>query len=125
MHVELNLNPTLLPGVTIIQPEIVLLNGTCRLTCYSDLVIAFNTIVLVWMLKPSPGVYPMQFFVENDFDAADTLVNLEVIDNPGEIVTAGPDQVFCSTPVMLEGDWTWGAFILRRSLRNHSYCCGS
>ena len=46
--------------------------------------------------------------MENDFGcAADTLVNLEVIDNPGEIITAGPDQVFCSTPVMLEGDWTW------------------
>ena len=38
---------------------------------------------------------------------ADTLVNLEVIDNPGELTTAGPHQVFCSTPVMLE-DWTWG-----------------
>ena len=52
----------------------------------------------------TPGNYPLTFAVENDFGcSADTTVFLEVIDNPGAIITAGPDQVYCSDPVTLLG----------------------
>ena len=127
---NLNLNPTLLPGVTIIQPEIVFAEwDVSPYVDGSELVIVPSTTVDFGLdvEAVTPGVYPLQFFVENDFGcAADTLVNLEVIDNPGEIITAGPDQVFCSTPVMLEGGLDLGAPSSCGGVSgNHSYCYGS
>ena len=104
---NLNLNPELLPGVTVIQPEIVFAEwDISEYTEGSDLVITPSTTVDFGLdvEAVTPGMYPLTFYVENDFGCeADTTVTLEVIDSPGEIITAGPDQIFCSNPVILEG----------------------
>ncbi|MGB2423368.1 MAG: PKD domain-containing protein, partial [Flavobacteriales bacterium] len=104
---NLNLNPNLLPGVTVIQPEIVF--AEWDFSAYADgseLIISPSSTVDFGLdvEAVTPGTYPLSFYVENDFGcAADTTVFLEVIDNPGAIITAGPDQIFCSNAVVLEG----------------------
>lgn len=104
---NLNLNPNLLPGVTVIQPEIVF--AEWDFSAYADgseLIITPSTSVDFGLdvEAVSPGIYPLEFYVENDFGcSADTTVFLEVIDNPGAIITAGPDQIFCTSPVTLFG----------------------
>jgi gliding motility-associated-like protein len=104
---NLNINPNLLPGVTVIQPEIVF--AEWDFSAYadgSDLIISPSTTVDFGLdvEAVTPGTYPLNFYVENDFGcSADTTVFLEVIDNPGAIITAGPDQIFCSNPVTLLG----------------------
>ena len=107
---NLNVDPNLLPGVTVIQPEIVVADWD--FSAYadgSDLVISPSTTVDYGLdvEAVTPGNYPLTFYVENDFGcSADTTVILEVIDNPGAIITAGPDQIYCSAPVTLLGGLT-------------------
>ena len=126
---NLNLNPTLLPGVTVIQPEIIF--AEWDVSAYADgtdLVITPSETVDFGLdvEAVTPGMYPLDFFVENDFGcAADTTVMLEVIDNPGGIITAGPDKIFCSNPVLLEGGLDLGVpSSCGNSAGSETYCYG-
>ena len=58
---------------------------------------------------PDPGIYEFGYYVTNNFGC--TLghhVEVEVVDNPGTFITAGPDQIFCNDPVVLEGGFDTG-----------------
>ena len=103
---NLNVDPNLLPGVTVIQPEIVVADWD--FTAYadgSDLLITPSTTVDYGLdvEAVTPGNYPLTFYVENDFGcSADTTVFLEVIDNPGTDLTVGADQIWCNAPLQLD-----------------------
>ena len=52
--------------------------------------------------SPIPGTFEFGYIVTNNFGCTwDTTLTVEVIDNPGTFITAGPDQIFCSNPVTL------------------------
>ena len=58
---------------------------------------------------PDPGTYEFGYYVTNNFGCSwDTTVVVEVVDNPGTFITAGPDQIFCNDPVVLEGGFDTG-----------------
>ena len=128
---NLNLDPNLLPGVTVIQPEIVF--AEWDFSAYdsgSDLVITPSATEELGLdiAAITPGSYPLTFYVENDFGcAADTTLVLEVINNPGAIITAGPEQIFCGAPVTLQGGLQTGGGASPCSMAEGSfdYCYGS
>ena len=51
---------------------------------------------VVVSMFPIQGTFEFGYQVTNNFGCTwDTTITIEVIDNPGTFITAGPDQVFC------------------------------
>ena len=101
---NLNLNPTLLPGVTIIQPLIEEINWDFDLISSTDLTINQNSEdeALLDIVALNPGVYQIGLEAINDFGcAADTILEIVVYDELE--VDAGLDQIFCGNTVDLTG----------------------
>ena len=59
------------------------------------------------LMFPDPGTFEFGYVVTNNFGCTwDTTLTVEVVENPGTIITAGPDQIFCSEPIQLLGGLT-------------------
>lgn len=105
----IDFNPAIVPGVTTFTPTI----GADADSSYWDLdesTYGVSTIDgeadYVELLFDAPGDYSFDYWVTNNFGCAwDTTVNIEVIPGLGNSITAGPDQIFCQTPVQLAGSF--------------------
>jgi gliding motility-associated-like protein len=61
------------------------------------------------VLFPDPGTFDFGYVVTNSFGCTwDTTLTVQVIDNPGAFISAGPDQIFCGAPVTLQGSLDGG-----------------
>lgn len=101
---SLEFDPSLLPGVTVIQPQIEYLNWDFTSISSDDLEITVNPSDSAFLDIQAfeAGVYQIGLEVENDFGcSADTTLEVVVFD-PIE-VSAGGDQIFCSTGATLTG----------------------
>ena len=122
---NLNLDPNLLPGVTVIQPEIIELNWDFDLIAADELVITpdSDNPEFLDIVAYEPGTYNIGLEAINDFGCgADTLLEIVVI---GELeVDAGADQVFCGTEVILSGFVVEdpGETTCSNDAGNYSYC---
>ena len=111
----IDFNPEIVPGVTTFTPIIGLGSDSSYWHPVGDLENIVNTGDLgvvevsddanfVDLMFPDPGTFEFGYVVTNNFGCTwDTTLTVEVIENPGTFITAGPDQIFCSTPVQLEG----------------------
>lgn len=104
----LNLNPALIPGVTTFTPTIGLEADSSFWTgpgiIDQDFDANYCDIVL-----DTPGFYDYVFTVTNNFSCTfDTTLTIEVVEGPENSITAGEDQVFCGTPVALQGAFLGG-----------------
>ena len=111
----IDFNPEIVPGVTTFTPIIGLGSDSSYWHPVGDLENILNTGDLgvvevsddanyVDLMFPDPGTFEFGYVVTNNFGCTwDTTLTVEVIENPGTFITAGPDQIFCSTPVQLEG----------------------
>ena len=111
----IDFNPEIVPGVTTFTPVIGLEADSSYWHPVGDLdnvITTAETGVVgvsddgnyVDLLFPDPGVFEFGYIVTNNFGCTwDTTLTVEVIDNPGTFITAGPDQIFCSNPVQLQG----------------------
>ena len=116
----LEFDPTLVPDVTTISPSI----GIGLDSSYWDVTIGVDGVQaidavadIVDLQYAAVGFYDYTFEVVNSFGCEfDTTVTIEVIEGPTSNITAGPDQVFCRTPVVLEGEFI---------TTNPSACTGS
>lgn len=104
----LDLNPALIPGVTTFTPTIGLNADSSYWTgpgiVDQDFDANYCDIVL-----DVPGIYDYTFTVVNNFSCEfDTTLSIEVVEGPENSITAGPDQIFCGTPVQLEGAFIGG-----------------
>jgi gliding motility-associated-like protein len=109
----IDFNPEIVPGVTTFTPTIgadadssfwnLDLNtyGVSSLDAEAD---------YVDLLFDAPGTYPFTYTVTNNFSCSwDTIVNIEVVPGLGNSASAGMDQIFCQTPVQLQGSVNTGA----------------
>ena len=72
---------------------------------------------------PDPGTYEFGYYVTNNFGCSwDTTVVVEVVDNPGTFITAGPDQIFCNDPVVLEGGFDTGGVFGAAVQGSYEHC---
>ena len=104
----LDLNPALIPGVTTFTPTIGLNADSSYWTgpgiINQDFDANYCDIVL-----DEPGFYDYTFTVTNNFSCTfDTTLTIEVVEGPENSITAGPDQMFCGTPVDLQGAFVGG-----------------
>ena len=116
----IDFNPEIVPGITTFTPEIGMGSDSSYWHPVGDDGIILTTedygIVgvdedanVVDVMFEEPGVYEFGYLVTNDFGCSwDTTVVVEVVDNPGTLITAGPDQIFCNDPVVLEGGFDTG-----------------
>ena len=117
----IDFNPEIVPGVTTFTPIIGLDSDSSYWHPVGDLENILNTGDLgvvgvsedgnyIDLLFPDPGTFEFGYVVTNNFGCTwDTTLTVEVIENPGTFITAGPDQIFCSTPVQLEGGLDTGS----------------
>ena len=101
---NLNLDPSLLPGVTIIQPQIVEIIWDFDLVSSTDLIITqdLDNSALLDIVALTPGVYNIGLEAINDFGcSADTVFQIVVFDELD--IDAGLDQIFCGNTVELTG----------------------
>ena len=111
----IDFNPEIVPGVTTFTPVIGLGADSSYWHPVGDYDNVLNTGDLgvvevsddanyVDIMFPDPGTFEFGYQVTNNFGCTwDTTITIEVIDNPGTFITAGPDQVFCANPVQLLG----------------------
>ena len=111
----IDFNPEIVPGITTFTPVIGLeadssfwhpVDELDNILTSSDLgvVEVSEDGNYVDLLFPDPGTFEFGYVVTNNFGCTwDTTLTIEVIDNPGTFITAGPDQIFCSNPVALLG----------------------
>jgi gliding motility-associated-like protein len=111
----IDFNPEIVPGVTTFTPIIGLGADSSYWHPVGDLDNVLNTSDLgvvgvsddanyVDLMFPDPGTFEFGYVVTNNFGCTwDTTLVVEVIENPGTFITAGPDQIFCSNPVTLLG----------------------
>ena len=103
----LEFDPELIPEVTTISPSI----GIGLDSSYWDVPVGTNGVQsidavadIIEVLYTAPGDYDYTFEVINSFGCPfDTTVTMSVV--PAPDITAGPDQVFCGTPVVLQGEF--------------------
>jgi len=106
---NLEFDPTIVPGVTTFEPTI----GIGVDSSYWDIdssspeVQSIDDVAdVVEFIFDAPGSYDYTYNVVNSFGCAwDTTITIDVITGPSSNITAGPDQVFCGTPVVLEGEF--------------------
>lgn len=116
----LEFDPTLVPDVTTISPSI----GVGVDSSYWDVAVGQNGVQaidnladIVNLQYDAVGLYDYTFHVINSFGCSfDTTITMEVIQGPTNNITAGPDQIFCGTPVVLQGEFI---------TTNPSACAGS
>ena len=129
----IDFNPEIVPGVTTFTPVIGLEADSSYWHPVGDLENVITTAETgvvdvsddgnyVDLLFPDPGTFEFGYVVTNNFGCTwDTTLTVEVIDNPGTFITAGPDQIFCSDPVTLLAPLTTEAFLrvvgMRAALR--------
>lgn len=111
----IDFNPEIVPGVTTFTPVIGLGSDSSYWHPVGDLENILTTAETgvdgvsddgnyVDLMFPDPGTFEFGYVVTNNFGCTwDTTLTVEVIDNPGTFITAGPDQIFCSDPVTLLG----------------------
>ena len=111
----IDFNPEIVPGVTTFTPIIGLGSDSSYWHPVGNNDVILNPSDLgvvgvsddanyVDLMFPDPGTFQFGYQVTNNFGCTwDTTVTIEVIDNPGTFITAGPDQVFCANPVQLLG----------------------
>ena len=116
----IDFNPEIVPGVTTFTPIIGLESDSSYWHPIGDLDTVLDESELgvvevsddannVDLEFPDPGTYEFGYYVTNNFGCSwDTTVVVEVVDNPGTFITAGPDQIFCNDPVVLEGGFDTG-----------------
>ena len=116
----IDFNPEIVPGVTTFTPVIGLESDSSYWHPVGDLDTVLDESELgvvevsddannVDLEFPDPGTYEFGYYVTNNFGCSwDTTVVVEVVDNPGTFITAGPDQIFCNDPVVLEGGFDTG-----------------
>ena len=116
----IDFNPEIVPGVTTFTPIIGLESDSSYWHPVGDLDTVLDESELgvvevsddannVDLEFPDPGTYEFGYYVTNNFGCSwDTTVVVEVVDNPGTFITAGPDQIFCNDPVVLEGGFDTG-----------------
>ena len=132
----IDFNPEIVPGVTTFTPVIGLEADSSYWHPVGDLdnvITTAETGVVgvsddgnyVDLLFPDPGVFEFGYIVTNNFGCTwDTTLTVEVIDNPGTFITAGPDQIFCSNPVQLQGSLDDGSPVVcggAAGTYNHCY----
>ena len=133
----IDFNPEIVPGVTTFTPIIGLESDSSYWHPVGDLDTVLDDSELgvvevsddannVDLEFPDPGTYEFGYYVTNNFGCAwDTTVIVEVIDNPGTFITAGPDKIFCNDPVMLEGGFDTGeASSCAMVQGSYDYCYG-
>ena len=111
----IDFNPEIVPGVTTFTPVIGLGADSSYWHPAGDIDNILSTAETgvvdvsddgnyVDLLFPDPGTFEFGYVVTNNFGCTwDTTLTVEVVDNPGTFITAGPDQIFCSNPVTLLG----------------------
>ena len=111
----IDFNPEIVPGVTTFTPVIGLESDSSYWHPVGDLDNIVSTSDLgvmgvsddanyVDLMFPDPGTFEFGYVVTNNFGCTwDTTLTVEVVENPGTIITAGPDQIFCSEPIQLLG----------------------
>ena len=111
----IDFNPEIVPGVTTFTPVIGLGSDSSYWHPIGDLDNIVSTSDLgvvgvsddanyVDLMFPDPGTFEFGYVVTNNFGCTwDTTLTVEVVENPGTIITAGPDQIFCSEPIQLLG----------------------
>ena len=116
----IDFNPEIVPGITTFTPEIGLGADSSFWHPVGDLANVLNTSDLgvegvsddanyVDLMFPDPGVFEFGYVVTNNFGCTwDTTLTVQVIDNPGTFISAGPDQIFCGDPVTLQGSLDGG-----------------
>ena len=116
----IDFNPEIVPGVTTFTPVIGLESDSSYWHPVGDLdtILEDSELGVVDVSEdanyvdlefPDPGTYEFGYYVTNNFGCSwDTTVVVEVVDNPGTFITAGPDQIFCNDPVVLEGGFDTG-----------------
>ena len=105
----LEFDPTLVPDVTTISPSI----GLGIDSSYWDVTLGEDGVQdidfqadILNLQFDAPGLYDYTFVLTNSFGCVyDTTIVMEVIEGPSSNITAGPDQVFCGAPVVLEGEF--------------------
>ena len=112
---SIDFNPEIVPGVTTFTPVIGLGSDSSYWHPVGDLDNIVSTSDLgvvgvsddanyVDLMFPDPGTFEFGYVVTNNFGCTwDTTLTVEVVENPGTIITAGPDQIFCSEPIQLLG----------------------
>lgn len=104
---SIDFNPEIVPGITTFTPTIgagvdssywQVNSGTYGVQAIDPLSDYVN------LEFDEPGVYDFTYTVTNSFSCSwDTTVVIDVVENPGNSITAGPDQIFCGDPVQLQG----------------------
>jgi gliding motility-associated-like protein len=135
---SIDFNPNIVPGITTFTPVI----GMGSDSSYWHPVGDLNTVLspadlgvvavsddanYVDLMFPDPGTFEFGYLVTNNFGCSwDTTVTIEVIENPGTFITAGPDQIFCANPVQLLGSLdTGGGSACGSDAGQETYCYGA
>ena len=133
----IDFNPEIVPGVTTFTPVIGLGSDSSYWHPVGDIDNILSTSETgvvdvsddgnyVDLLFPDPGTFEFGYVVTNNFGCTwDTTLSVEVIDNPGTFITAGPDQIFCNNPVQLEGGLDDGSpVVCGGAAGSFDYCYG-
>ena len=111
----IDFNPNIVPGITTFTPVIGLGSDSSYWHGVGNVEVILNPNDLgvvevsddgnfVDIMFPDPGTFEFGYVVTNNFGCTwDTTLTVEVIENPGTFITAGPDQIFCTNPVTLLG----------------------
>ena len=134
----IDFNPEVVPGITTFTPEIgmgsdssywhpVGDDGIILTTNDYGVVDVDDDANVVDVMFEEPGVYEFGYLVTNDFGCSwDTTVQVEVLESPQALVSAGPDLEFCGEPIDLLGSYipmdTTGC---GESFGYHHYCYGA